>query len=70
LSVAGRVSQDLELQLAAGHGLTVRNVRAVVQALPALVELNIGHALMADALFLGLGEAHRRFRAAIDQGAA
>ncbi len=67
LSAAGRLSQELGLHLAAGHGLTVRNVRGVVQALPGLVELNIGHALMADALFLGLEQAQRRFRVAIDE---
>ena len=58
------------LHVAAGHGLTVRNVRALVEALPELRELNIGHALVADAIFVGLEEAYARFRRAIDEGAA
>ena len=54
--------------VAAGHGLTVRNVSALVAAVPNIVELNIGHALVADALFVGMEEAVHRFRVAIDEG--
>ena len=46
----------------AGHGLTVDNVGPIA-ALPVLHELNIGHAIVADALFVGLEEAVRRMRA-------
>jgi len=70
LARAGRVAHQHGLHLAAGHGLTSRNVRALVATLPDLVELNIGHALMSDALFVGMEQAVRRFRSAIDQGAA
>src|ERR1700734_3730686 len=41
------------LEVAAGHGLTQENVPALV-AIPEIVELNIGHAVIADAVFLGL----------------
>lgn len=41
------------LALAAGHGLTLANVGPVA-FLPAMEELNIGHAIISDALFLGL----------------
>ncbi len=44
------------LQVNAGHGLNYQNVQAIA-ALPALRELNIGHAIMARALFSGLAEA-------------
>jgi pyridoxine 5-phosphate synthase len=54
--------------LAAGHGLTRANV-APVAALPGLEELNIGHAVVADAVFLGLDRAVRDLRDAIDRGA-
>ena len=37
----------------AGHGLTIHNVAPIAQILP-IVELNIGHALIAQAIFLGL----------------
>jgi len=46
----------------AGHGLTVDNVGPIA-ALPVVHELNIGHAIVADALFVGLEEAVRRMRA-------
>lgn len=57
------------LRVAAGHGLTVQNVGAVA-AIEHVVELNIGHALIADALFVGLEGAVRAMRHAIDGGAA
>ena len=46
----------------AGHGLTLDNVGPIA-ALPELHELNIGHAIVADALFVGLEEAVRRMQA-------
>lgn len=56
------------LRIAAGHGLTRTNVVALVARMPQLVELNIGHALIADAAFLGLEVAVRRFLSAIEAG--
>ncbi len=53
------------VEVHAGHGLTVANV-APIAAIPQVTELNIGHALIADALFVGLGEAVRAMRAAMD----
>jgi pyridoxine 5-phosphate synthase len=50
--------------VAAGHGLTLANVGAVA-ALAEVVELNIGHAVVSDALFLGLRGAVEAYRAAI-----
>lgn len=47
---------DSDLALHAGHGLTVRNL-AHVAALPGLEEVNIGHDIMARALFIGLESA-------------
>lgn len=49
----------------AGHGLTLTNVGPVA-AIPECEELNIGHAIIADALFVGLPEAVRRMRAAME----
>ena len=46
----------LGLQINAGHGLDYHNVRAVAE-IDEVVELNIGHAIIARALFTGLGEA-------------
>ncbi len=51
------------LQVAAGHGLTLHNLAPLVRAAPAIEEYNIGHALIADAIFLGLDASVRRYKA-------
>lgn len=56
------------LHVAAGHGLTVRNVGTLLREAVEIVELNIGHALISDAIFVGLEGAVAAFRAAIDDG--
>jgi pyridoxine 5-phosphate synthase len=56
--------------IAAGHGLTLRNTGPLVAAVAPLVELNIGHALVCDALFMGIGEAVKRYREVIARGEA
>ncbi len=56
------------LTVAAGHGLTARNVGELVRWVVPLEELNIGHALVADALFDGLDGAVASFLAAIADG--
>jgi pyridoxine 5-phosphate synthase len=63
---AGR-AHALGLEVAAGHGLTQENVPALV-AIPEIVELNIGHAVIADAVFVGMAEAVRAYEAAIARG--
>ena len=50
----------------AGHGLTFDNVIAVA-AIPQLAELNIGHFLVGEAIFTGLGDSVRRMRALMDE---
>jgi pyridoxine 5-phosphate synthase len=57
------------LEIHAGHGLALDSVRPVA-AIPQIVELNIGHSLIGEAIFLGLGEAVRAMRAAMDEGRA
>ena len=59
---AANFGHRLGLQINAGHGLHYENVHPVV-AIPELVELNIGHAIVARALFVGLGQAVREMRA-------
>ena len=48
----------------AGHDLTVANLPALVNRIPQLAEVSIGHGLTADALEFGMAEAVRRFRRA------
>ena len=50
----------------AGHGLTFDNV-APIAAIPQIAELNIGHFLVGEAIFTGLGDAVRRMRALMDE---
>jgi pyridoxine 5-phosphate synthase len=59
----------LGLEVHAGHGLDLRNV-ALVAAIPELVELNIGHFLVGEAIFIGLKESVARMRKAMDQARA
>jgi pyridoxine 5-phosphate synthase len=49
----------------AGHGLTYDNVQAVA-AIPQIAELNIGHYLIGEAVFVGLEQAVRHMRALMD----
>lgn len=63
LAEAARVAEAAGFQLAAGHGLTLHNLRPLVAAAPAIEEYNIGHALIADAVFLGLETAVQRYKA-------
>ncbi len=53
------------IEVHAGHGLTFDNVGPVA-AIPQVRELNIGHFLIGEALFVGLGEAVRMMRDAMD----
>jgi pyridoxine 5-phosphate synthase len=62
LRAAARLGSSLGLEIHAGHGLNYRNVQPVA-ALREIVELNIGHALIAHALFVGLPAAVREMKA-------
>ena len=50
----------------AGHGLTYENVQPIA-AIPQLAELNIGHYLVGEAVFVGLAEAVRQMRELMDE---
>ena len=67
LVAASRAAGERGLRLAAGHGLETGNVGPVA-ALPDLEELNIGHGLVAHAVFVGLERAVAALRAAISEG--
>jgi len=54
------------LRVAAGHGLTYRNVNAMV-AIPEIIELNIGHNIVARAAFVGLEQAVREMKALLQR---
>lgn len=64
-AVAFAQSQNGELIINAGHGLTRDNVGAIAQ-ISGIYELNIGHALIADALFMGLTESVKAMQKAMN----
>jgi pyridoxine 5-phosphate synthase len=66
---ASRLGAQIGLAMHAGHGLTVENV-GPVSAIPELEELNIGHSVVSRALFIGLSDAVKEMRAAMDRGRA
>jgi pyridoxine 5-phosphate synthase len=66
LRAAAIQGAELGLEIHAGHGLDFDNVGPVA-AIPQIVELNIGHFLVGEAIFTGLEEAVRRMRAAMDR---
>lgn len=59
---AAKLAESLGLEVHAGHGLDYHNVRGVA-AVPEIVELNIGHAIIARAVLVGLDRAVRDMKA-------
>ena len=66
LAAAATLAAELGLECHAGHGLTYDNVGPVA-ALPQVVELNIGHFLIGQAILDGLPNAIRRMRQLLDE---
>jgi len=64
LREAAELATQYGLNVAAGHGLTYRNVGAVAEIKP-ITEFNIGHNIIARSIFVGLDAAVREMRAAI-----
>ncbi|MEO0386989.1 MAG: pyridoxine 5'-phosphate synthase [Pseudomonadota bacterium] len=58
-------AHDLGLEVHCGHGLTYETVKPIA-AFPEVMELNIGHFLIGEAIFSGLDSAIRRMRALMD----
>ncbi|MGB8273767.1 MAG: pyridoxine 5'-phosphate synthase [Alphaproteobacteria bacterium] len=69
LEDAARHGAGLGLEIHAGHGLTFETAGAVA-AITEIAELNIGHFLVSEAIFIGLEAAVRRMRACMDEGRA
>ena len=62
---ATRAAKALGLKVNAGHGLDYKNVAAVAK-IKDIVELNIGHSIVARSVFVGLEQAVREMKALID----
>lgn len=69
LQSTAKLAYSLGLEVHAGHGLTFDNVGAVA-AIPELVELNIGHFIIGEAVFMGLDMAILEMRRAMIEARA
>ncbi len=67
LREAAALAGQYGLRIAAGHGLTYRNVGSVA-AIPEITEFNIGHNIVSRSIFTGLERAVREMRQAITDG--
>lgn len=62
---AAELAFGLGLQVNAGHGINYRNIIEILR-IPHLAELNIGHSIVSHAVFVGLDQAVREMRAAMN----
>ncbi|EJW11519.1 Pyridoxine 5'-phosphate synthase [Rhodovulum sp. PH10] len=69
IRAAAALARERGLEVHAGHGLDYATAETIA-ALPEIVELNIGHFLVGEAVSVGLGEAIARMRAAMRRGRA
>ena len=61
LTQAAKLAYKLGLGVSAGHGLNYQNVSRLTQ-IPEIVEFNIGHSIIAHAVFVGLERAVREMK--------
>jgi pyridoxine 5-phosphate synthase len=58
---AARAAQDIGLGLNAGHDLNLKNLGKFLDEVPGVLEVSIGHALIADALNMGLSKTVKEY---------
>jgi pyridoxine 5-phosphate synthase len=56
------VANEVGLGINAGHDLNLKNLAYFNRMIPDLLEVSIGHALISDALYLGLEETVKRYQ--------
>ena len=66
IATMSAAARSVGIEPHAGHGLTYENVKPIA-AIPELAELNIGHYLVGEAVFVGLEDAVRRMRMLMDE---
>jgi pyridoxine 5-phosphate synthase len=69
IRAGAELAKSLGLEVHAGHGLDYASAQTIA-SLPQIVELNIGHFLIGEAVFEGLAETVKFMRAAMDRGRA
>jgi pyridoxine 5-phosphate synthase len=63
---AAKLARSLGLEVHGGHGLNLENVLPIAR-IPEIVELNIGHSIIARAIMVGIGAAVREMKAILDR---
>ena len=63
---AAEKARELGLGLNAGHDLSIPNLGPLVKAFPWIDEVSIGHQLISDALYLGIEETIRQYKAQLN----
>jgi len=58
---AATLARSLNMDVNAGHDLNLENLKFIIQCIPFLAEVSIGHALISDALYLGLEKTIRLY---------
>ena len=66
IAAAAKLAQSFGLEVHGGHGLNYDNVRPIAK-IPEMVELNIGHSIIARALFVGMERAVREMKELLDR---
>jgi pyridoxine 5-phosphate synthase len=61
LKATARAAVAAGMKVNAGHDLDLRNMPLVAREVPEIIEVSIGHALLCDALYIGLAEAVQRY---------
>ncbi len=67
IQVAAKLGKDLGLNIHAGHGLTVDNLKAILK-ISQISELNIGFSIVSRALFVGFSQSMKEIKTAIQKG--
>jgi pyridoxine 5-phosphate synthase len=66
VSAAARLARSLGLEVHGGHGLNLDNVLPIAR-IPEIVELNIGHSIIARAILVGISQAVREMKEMLDR---
>lgn len=66
-AAAAAHAQELSLGVNAGHDLNLHNLKYFLSSVPGILEVSIGHALISDALYLGIKETIRQYKNQISQ---
>ena len=64
-TAAAKMAHSVGMGLNAGHDLNLHNLKYFQQHVPHLMEVSIGHALIADALYLGLEATIKAYKACL-----